>query len=571
MNQSLTLVFIILIIIIRFECYFTSNEAPQIRITDGPIRGDITEYHGVNILSYKGIPYAKSPVGALRFTPPMKPDTWTVPIYGKRYGPSCIQNTRSVPFYSLKAYYKRHPQDENCLFINIFLPEKSFTENESLPVMVFIHGGYFIQGAGNFDSLSPNPLVAIHNIVIVSFNYRLGPFGFLCAGSDVPDIKSNLGFQDQVLALQWVHENIASFRGDPSRVTIFGYSSGSESVSLHIMARVSEKFFQNAIMQSGISWSGNKKREDLIKISRKVIQHFNCSDSVNVLSCLQSVETHKLSNETFELIGKNPALNPFHPVIGDSFLPFTTSQALKTRNFNTDKNLLAGTEKNDIAFLLSGPSFPWLLNLTYNGAVEQVEFLVGKGPSANFFIHRYIHPHREGTASQIMLGFLDFADDLIFHCPTHVLSSLIANTSRTENVSVFNYLHTQKLMKPENSACPKDFPELGPCHTDELHYVFGSPLLYPNEFDQIDAELSLRMMTIWTQFARTGKVPPQGPVNWPPLGSKIEENFVMDLNGKKIGALHHEKLEYCTMNWHHFLRYHDPDELDGYRHQKITY
>lgn len=405
---------------------------------------------------------------------------------------------------------ERANQSEDCLFINVFVPEISYHERKSLPVMVFIHGGYYMKGSGNQDfepgqSADPRPLVAIHDMVLVSFNYRLGVFGFFYLGNDVADFKSNLGFRDQVFALQWVQENIHSFGGDPSQVTIFGNSAGSESIGLHLMANASKNLFKNAILQSGAPWYGKKQRDQLIKVSQGVVQIFGCSDQAKILSCMQSVDTLKLSNEAFKIFGGNVAFNPFRIIMGDDLLPLTTYQALKSAKFSNDKNLLAGTEAHDVAFVLrlGSPNLSWLEKATYGRAVKEVEYMIVRGPKAKFFIDHYLKPHEKGTSKEIKLAFLRLVDDLMYHCPTYALSSHIANASMGKGVGVYAYIHTQK---PNNSFCPNEHPELGPCHTDELYYVFGTPLVRPAGFDRIDDELSIRMMAIWAEFVKTGSV-----------------------------------------------------------------
>ncbi|XP_074596366.1 acetylcholinesterase-1-like [Brevipalpus obovatus] len=245
-------------------------------------------------------------------------------------------------------------------------------------------------------------------------------------------------------------------------------------------------------MQSEAPFYGKKQREKQIESSRKMIEHFNCSDNIYVLSCLQKIDAQVLMFHSLDIVLKDVLHTPFKPTICDEILPLATFEALKTQNFTGNINLLAGTVANESGFLLNYDflGFSWLLEVTYDSAVQELELMIGRGPTAKFFIEHYLDPHRQGTSREIMLGFLDLVDDLIFHCPTHLFSSLLANTSRTQESSVYNYFHTQK---PKISDCWKDLPELGPCHTDELYHIFGSPLLRPDKFDRADDQLSLRI------------------------------------------------------------------------------
>ncbi|XP_074596428.1 para-nitrobenzyl esterase-like [Brevipalpus obovatus] len=537
------------------ECVFPKHPSPQVQIRDGPVRGSITEFREIKVLHFKGIPYAKPPVDKNRFLPPIKPDPWQIPINGSKYGSSC------------KQPLKWASSNEDCLYINVFVAEKSFYEQKNLSVMFLIHGGWFLFGSGNLaGEMHPDPLVAIHNIVLVSFNYRLGVYGFFHAGGDVAtEIRPNLGFRDQIFALQWVQDNIRYFGGDPSEVTIFGYSSGAESIGLHLLASVSRDLFKYAIMESGAPWYGNNKRSEVISSSRDIIGHFGCSGQSDILSCLQKADTDELMmNSTTDALNENPLISVFRPIFGDDLLPLTTSHALRTGTFNMGKNLLVGIEKDDVAFIIKYKSFHWMKNFTYDQAVEGMKIFTRK-PGTQFFTEHYLNPHKNGNFGEIERTILNFANDLYFECPTYVFAGLLANQTQGTQPSVYAYWHTQK---PKTSTVCGNIPEAGACHTDELPFIFGAPLRQPGLYSKEDVELSGRMMNIWVHFAKTGDVPPQGPVDWPSLGSEQKGNYLMELNSRRIGVLHHEKFDFCITNWRHFHQFHDPDSINEYNHQK---
>ena len=137
---------------------------------------------------------------------------------------------------------------EDCLFLNVYVPKKAIDDQDlKLPVMVFIHGGALITGSGNFRDYGPLHFMD-KDVILVTINYRLGPFGFFFMGDEM--VSGNAGLKDQVMALQWVQDNIWSFGGDPNSVTIFGESAGSFSVSVHILSPLSVHLFHRAIMQS---------------------------------------------------------------------------------------------------------------------------------------------------------------------------------------------------------------------------------------------------------------------------------------------------------------------------------
>ncbi|KAJ7393150.1 neurexin protein binding [Desmophyllum pertusum] len=173
---------------------------------------------------------------------------------------------------------------EDCLFLHVFVPSTIKPEADKMAVMVWIHGGAFAFGT---SSICPGGVLATFNdVIVVSINYRLGVLGFL----NIPgtEYKGNYGMLDQVLALKWVQANIASFGGDPNRVTIFGESAGGMSVSLHLVSPLSKSLFRRAIMQSGASstplYCGKVVNTDQLELFAKLI---NCSLGPNHIECVR--------------------------------------------------------------------------------------------------------------------------------------------------------------------------------------------------------------------------------------------------------------------------------------------
>lgn len=207
----------------------------QVNIKNGPILG---ERRG-DYYAFEGIPYAKAPVGKLRFAPSeLNDDRWSEPRNTTRAGPICLQ------WNHLNPNKDKLEGAEDCLFLNVYT--RSLTPTTNQPTIVFIHGGALMFGTGSFyepDHLMRRPLV------LVTFNYRLGPLGFLSTEDDV--IPGNYGLKDQTTVLRWVQENIAAFGGNPERVTIVGYSAGSASVHLHYLSPHSSGLFASGIGHSG--------------------------------------------------------------------------------------------------------------------------------------------------------------------------------------------------------------------------------------------------------------------------------------------------------------------------------
>jgi len=189
-----------------------------------------------DLYNYRGIPYALPPVGDLRWAAPEPYPRWSDLRAATSFGAVCPQDGVAS-------------DSEDCLFLNIWTPRAAVDRGKHRPVLVFIHGGYFVFGAGSLPSYDGGYLAASGNVVVVTLNYRLGALGFLA----VPELglTGNYGILDQRQALGWVAENIAAFGGDPSKVTIFGESAGAMSVGLHLFSIPADRgLFRAAIMES---------------------------------------------------------------------------------------------------------------------------------------------------------------------------------------------------------------------------------------------------------------------------------------------------------------------------------
>jgi para-nitrobenzyl esterase len=223
-----------------------------VRIESGVIEGVPALTPGVTV--YEGIPYAAPPVGELRWRPPQPVEPWPNVRNADRYGPACMQYYMEPLHWANFGDYE--PKSEDCLYANVWTPTKS--ADDKLPVLVWIHGGGYINGSGT-ERLHHGDNLAAKGVVLVTFNYRLGVFGFLAH----PDLtresphhtSGNYGLMDQIAALAWVHRNIAAFGGDPNRVTIFGESAGGGSVNYMQATPLNKGMIQGVIAESGSSFS----------------------------------------------------------------------------------------------------------------------------------------------------------------------------------------------------------------------------------------------------------------------------------------------------------------------------
>ncbi|KAM9302212.1 fatty acyl-CoA hydrolase precursor, medium chain-like [Gastrophryne carolinensis] len=300
--------------------------------------------------AFFGIPFAKPPVGRLRFADPEAPEPWEAIRDASKYPPMCLQDPNmNVGIKNLfKSTLELPAVSEDCLYLNVFTPSHR-KEESSLPVMVYIHGGGLLSGgASMYDG---SALSATENVAIISIQYRLGILGFLST-KDCQS-RSNLGFYDQVAALQWVKENIAAFGGNPQLVTIFGESAGGASTAAHVLSPLSKGLFHRAIAESGTMKMFGlviSKPEDLTVHQQLVAESSGCDPS-SVVECLKE----KSEEEILEIMKKMGFVRL--PIIVDgTFLPKPVEE------------IMANNESNDVPFIVGfcNHDFGWLAPQAFN-------------------------------------------------------------------------------------------------------------------------------------------------------------------------------------------------------------
>uniref|UniRef100_A0A6P7G1C2 Carboxylic ester hydrolase n=1 Tax=Diabrotica virgifera virgifera TaxID=50390 RepID=A0A6P7G1C2_DIAVI len=218
---------------------FTEEVGPIVTLDNGgKIQGRVLSSHnGKKYSAFQEVPYAAPPVGNLRFKDPIEPKSWSEVLQTTKNTKICMQLQNTDP-----------RETEDCLYLNVYTPAKDFQTSASLPVYVFLHGGFLFKGESTFERFGPQFLMD-YGIILVTLNYRLGAFGFLSTGDET--IPGNYGLKDQNLALQWVQKNIKNFGGDPDKVTLGGQSAGANCVGHQILSEKSKGLFRAAIQESG--------------------------------------------------------------------------------------------------------------------------------------------------------------------------------------------------------------------------------------------------------------------------------------------------------------------------------
>ena len=299
--------------------------------TYGKLRG---QQQG-NVFVWKGIPYARPPIGDRRFQAPQPPEPWTEVREALLFGPSAIQASNGIMEF---LGNQTDNTSEDCLYLNVWSPA---ADGRRRPVMVWIHGGAFTTGAGSSKTYDGSSFATEGDVVVVTFNYRLGALGFLhlggVGGADFSG-SCNCGILDQMAALQWVQDNIEKFGGDPERVTVFGESAGAMSIGVLMAIPKAKGLFQQAILQSGAA--ANVLSSSIAeKVSSRLLAALNIShgevDKIRQIPAQQLVDTAALL----------PAMS-LVPVIEGDLLPVHPEQAL-AEGAAKDIPVLIGTNKDE--------------------------------------------------------------------------------------------------------------------------------------------------------------------------------------------------------------------------------
>ncbi|XP_021702655.1 venom carboxylesterase-6 [Aedes aegypti] len=295
----------------HLQCQSWCHSQPAVQINDGCLCG--TKMDGLEagpFDAFVGIPFAKPPVGRLRFANPVPIDPWKRYLNASTTKSMCIQKYDIFPLATIRG-------QEDCLYLNVYRPKKC--KHKKLPVMVYIHGGGYIGESADPLVLGPEKFMDTRKVIIVTLQYRLGPFGFLA--SDDRSAPGNFGLKDQSLALRWVQGNIESFGGDRRRVTLFGHSAGAASVQLHMMSPLSEGLFSKAISQSGSALAfWGREYPDQLGLVRKLavaaeVKGAERMSSEKLITALRKVDASKLLASVDKLkFWNNQPIILFRPV-----------------------------------------------------------------------------------------------------------------------------------------------------------------------------------------------------------------------------------------------------------------
>jgi para-nitrobenzyl esterase len=463
--------------------------AETLRIEGGQIADVAPDASGIRV--FKGIPYAAPPVGELRWKAPQRVQAWNEVRNATEWGPRCVQSNR---LGDLDPLNKR--MGEDCLYLNVWTPTKS--TGDLLPVMVWIHGGSNLNGAGSQPEYDGSHL-ASKGVVVVTINYRVDVFGFLAhpelTKESGTNSSGNYGLLDQIAALTWVQQNIRAFGGDPSRVTVFGESAGAFDVSLLMASPLAKGLFARAIGESGgaltpIPAFGPKP----LRIGEQDGIKFAQSMGANSIAELRA----KPAQEVLEAAIKNPITYGFGVV--DGYVVPEHPASIFAQGKQNDVPLLIGWNADEGSYFaarvkLDAPPYVDRIRAQFKDEADKVLQLYPPGST----------PQEERASFTALLG-----DEIIAY-GGWAWSERAATNGKSP---VYRYYFKRRPPgAPELSINPLTAP--GVYHFAEIYYVFNNLNVMKDwPWSAADRTLADAMSSYWTNFAKTGDPNGSGLPRW---------------------------------------------------------
>jgi para-nitrobenzyl esterase len=472
-----------------------------------------------NLYTFKGVPYAAPPAGALRWLSPQPAIPWAGLRSAKTFGSIAVQDTRVLAI--LPAEHEA--QGEDCLFLNVYSPG---LDNARRPVMVWIHGGAFSIGSGSNEMYATGTIASNHGIVLVTLNYRLGVLGFLnlneVTKGRIP-ATGNEGLQDQVAALRWVKENISAFGGDPENVTVFGESAGAMSVGCLLNMPEAKGLFHRAILESPV---GEMARP--LDMSVAITEEFLriAGVGVNDISGLRGLPIEALlraQQETALRTAQGAA--PVIPVADGVVMPRMPLESMECGLGLRIPTVIGCNLEEDKFFAMMIPNGFKADETILRKTVSK--YVTGED------IEKLIDTYRQG---RIKRGEAVTPFELQSAINTDVMfrktAIRIAEAQCKYAPGGFNYLFKWK--------SPAAGGILGACHVLEIGFVFGNYNAPFHGTGPYADRLSGEMQDAWASFARTGNPSCKSLGDWPRY-SDGRATMVFDVNSRIEKAVYEEE------------------------------
>ena len=463
-------------------------------VEGGTVRGTI-EKAGSGVRVFRGIPYARPPVGDFRWKPPGAIEPWSGTRNCTQFGASCVQPDQKI-IRGISG-----PRSEDCLYLNVWTAAAS---GETRPVMVWIHGGGFTIGSGSqasYDGLS----FAGDGAVEVTINYRLGPFGFMAhpaLSAESPEhVSGNYGLLDMIAALRWVHDNIAAFGGDPNNVTIFGESAGSAAVGCLIASPLARGLFHRAIMESGVPahlphLRGQSPEDSTAEAAGVAIARQAGIEDPSGAGGSTAARLRALSADAL-LTATNPRIGLFGG--GRRMGPAIDGYAIP----RDPLALYASGEASNVPVIIGSNADEGTLFLQQIPIRRPVGYLLAARRLFGQYADRVLDLFPVRTAEDVRPAIARLVTVSAFIAPARRAARALS--AHNPNVRMYHFTRVTPLLKERG---------IGATHGVEIFYVFRTfpPAVNP---DGEDSAVASAMHGAWLRFATSGDPNLQGAPQWP--------------------------------------------------------
>jgi para-nitrobenzyl esterase len=466
---------------------------------------------GRHLSVFRGIPYARAPIGEHRFRPAEPAVPWAGVLAATQPGPAAPQPSED-PISSILPGMMPEHTSEDCLRLDLYAPAGDGGP-PGRPVMVWVHGGAFVIGSGSLPTYDASLLAAEQGVVVVSPNYRLGALGFL----HLPDagVAANCGLSDLVQALQWVRQNVAVFGGDPGNVTLFGESAGAGAILHLLVAPAAAGLFRRAILQSpGVSQVVEPPQAGLV--AERFLRRIG---GVSRLWSATVDEVVVAQTSAVEDLAGSAGAMPFHPVVDGSFLPEAPLSGL-ARGRAASVSTLIGTTAEEMQLFASAGMARLDLQQLVSALRPVVTAATGRdpGPAAVEALVRKYESWTAAWGGGPAEVWAAVATDGLMRLPVERAAD--AQAEHQPHTYVYNFA-----WRPGGRAAP-----LRACHAIDLPFAFGT-------FDKEGwaeflgagagaRRVSTAMRAAWASFARDGS--PSIAGGWPPWEPAVRTTLVLD-------------------------------------------
>ncbi|XP_055906266.1 acetylcholinesterase [Eupeodes corollae] len=545
-SKALTTSPLILLFLLRISLVNGVIDRLVVQTTSGPVRGRSITVQGREVHVYTGIPYAKSPVDDLRFRKPVPTEPWHGVLDATRLPATCVQERYEYfPGFSGEEIWNPNTNvSEDCLYINVWAPAKArlrhgrganvgehlykpdeHSQNHQnfsgIPMLIWIYGGGFMTGSATLDIYNADIMSAVGNVIVASFQYRVGAFGFLHLAPEMPgyedEAPGNVGLWDQALAIRWLKENAKAFGGNPDWLTLFGESAGSSSVNAQLMSPVTKGIVKRGMMQSGTMnapWS-HMTSEKAVEIGKALINDCNCNVSMltesplTVMACMRAVDAKTISVQQWNSYSGILSF-PSAPTVDGAFLPADPMTLLKTTNLE-GFDIMMGNVRDEGTYFLLYDFIDYFdkdeaTNLPRDKYLEIMNTIFSKvtqqEKEAIIFQYTSWDGDNQGYENQHQIGRA--VGDHFFTCPTNEYAQALAE----RGASVHYYFFTHRT----STSLWGEW--MGVLHGDEIEYFFGQPLNLSLQYRQVERDLGKRMLNSVIEFAKSGNPSIDGE-DWP--------------------------------------------------------